>query len=86
MVMTAERICRLAEKASETQLGQRRVAYRLFREQDDSHLWPVNGKFSVIERAIRRARKFEAQSDVMGTYELCLFLESEQSRIVNAEV
>lgn len=28
-----------------------------FRKHDDSHLWPICGRFNVTERAIRRLRR-----------------------------
>jgi hypothetical protein len=83
MIKTAEQICAIAEKKSQTVLGQRRVINRLFRAQDDSDKWPINGRFSVVDRAIRKARWFEGQSDMMSSLEYALFLEAEESRIVN---
>jgi hypothetical protein len=55
----------------------------LFRKQDDSNLWPICGRFGVVERAIRHARKFESQSDAMSSLEYALFLEVDEGRIVN---
>ena len=81
--MTAEEIFSIAEKKSSTCLGQRTAINRLFRLQDDSSKWPIDGRFSVIERAIRHARRFENQSDVMSSLEYAMFLEADESRIVN---
>ena len=82
-MLTAEQIFEKAEKRSDTALGQRRIINKLFRRQDDSNLWPIRGKFDVTERAIRRARKFESQSDVMSPLEYAMFLESDTISIVN---
>ena len=82
MFRTAEQIVTLSEK-SKTELGQRRIINRLFRSQDDSSKWPISGKFSVIERAIRHARKFERDSDKMCPFEYALFIETDESTIVN---
>ena len=83
MYKTAEQIFALAEKKNQTALGQRCIINKLFRAQDDSNLWPINGRFSVTERAIRHARKFERDGGVMSPLEYALFLEAEESRIVN---
>ena len=83
MYKTAEQILALAEKKSQTILGQIRFINKFFRAQDDSSMWPINGRFSVTERAIRHARKFEREGGVMTPYEYALFLEAEESRIVN---
>ena len=57
---------------------------RAFRAVDESHLFPINGRFNVTERAIRRIRvvlsRFGANT---GGYEYCLMLENEISNIVN---
>lgn len=34
---------------------------RTFREQDESHRWPIGGRFNVTERAIRRVRNLQRQ-------------------------
>jgi hypothetical protein len=84
MVKTAEEIFALAGKKSQSALGQRDTINRLFRAQDNSNKWPVNGRYSVIERAIRHARKFEYDSGcTMDPLEYALFLEKDESRIVN---
>jgi len=67
--------------------ANKRAINKHFRAIDDSHLWPINGRFSATERAIRRARKFENESGIaLEGQEYCLFLESEISRIVNGEI
>lgn len=86
-ILTAEQICKDAEEKArmDSNLAIRRQINKLFREQDDSSLWPINGRFNVTERAIRKARWFESQTDVMGPLEYALFLEQETSNIVNKE-
>ncbi len=57
---------------------------REFREKDDSSLWPINGAFSVAERAIRKARELARHSGGFNSdYEYQLCLESIASEIVN---
>lgn len=60
---------------------------RAFRKNDESHLWPICGKFNATERAIRRLRKWyhDYGERNMGGYEYCLSLEREISNIVNSE-
>lgn len=83
-ILTAEAI---AEKCEQYDGKQNRIAInRLFRLQDDSHLWPINSRFNVTDRAIRNAQKF---SNEVGYYivglEYAYLLEQEISRIVNDE-
>ena len=56
---------------------------KLFREQDESHLFPISGKFNATERAIRQARKFMAESGPVYGYEYTLLLDNCISNIVN---
>ena len=83
MIKTAEEIVRIAEGKSQSGLGQRRIINRLFRAQDDSDLWPINGRFSVIGRAIRHVNKIERANGAMGNLEYALTIEHEESLIVN---
>lgn len=82
---TAEQIFAIADKKSQTALGQRRIINRLYRAQDDSDKWPISGKFDVTERAIRKANQFERSAGCMDSYEYCLALENYMSEIVNNE-
>jgi hypothetical protein len=82
-ILTAEQIFAKAEKKSDTALGQRVLINRMFRAQDDSDKWPIRDRFNVTERAIRHARKFERDSDVMSPLEYAMFLEQDTSTIVN---
>ncbi len=36
-----------------------RAINREFREKDESHLWPINGRFNVTVRAIRRIQHLQ---------------------------
>ena len=57
----------------------------LFRKNDESHLWPICGRFNVTERAIRRIRRLRQQGlCVYPGLEYYLTLEREISDIVNA--
>lgn len=56
-----------------------------FRKVDQSHLWPISGRFNVTERAIRRLAKQRVLSGVeFGNYEKVL--EQEISALVNQAV
>ena len=57
----------------------------LFRAHDESHLWPVCGRFNVTERAIRRLRKVMQCNGSTGGFEYALMLNGEIGRIVNEE-
>lgn len=85
MNLTAEQIFERAEKKSDTLLGQRRVINKLFRRQDESDKWPIQGRFDVTERAIRHALKLERDGGIMPPLEYAMFLEHDTSLIVNDE-
>ena len=56
-----------------------------FRKHDDSHLWPVCGRFNATERAIRHIRRYRRDGmEVCSGLEYYLTLEREISEIVNA--
>ena len=57
----------------------------LFRAHDESHLWPVCGRFNATERAIRRLRKVMQCNGTTGGFEYALMLDGEIGRIVNEE-
>ena len=80
---TAEQIAEIAEQSASTEMGAIRVINRLYRKQDQSHLFPINGKFSVTERAIRRARSFMRDYGSLSPLEYAYFLDSAESEIVN---
>lgn len=57
---------------------------RMFREQDESHLFPVNGNFNATERAIRRLRRAMNEGlDLSPGLEYALALDAEISNVVN---
>jgi hypothetical protein len=56
-----------------------------YRDMDESGLFPVNGSFNATDRAINRLYRFEALSGYyLEGLELCLYLDSEISQIVNS--
>ena len=58
---------------------------KLFRSGDESHKWPVCGRFNVTERAIRRLRKLRRQGlELNSGTEYADALDKEISQIVNA--
>ena len=79
---------RIAERAERyTGRANRAAINRSFRAADDSHLWPVNGRFDATERAIRAVQRFmrEGGYDLTGL-EYALALDAELSRVVNAAI
>ena len=58
-----------------------RETNRYFRNEDESDMWPICGKFNVTERAIRKVRKL----GLNGGLEYYLALEAEITDIVNNE-
>lgn len=73
-------------KLSETQNGSKREINAYFRSIDESNLWPICNKFDATERAIRRLRRSDDGCLADGGLEYFLALDSEISRIVNAEL
>jgi hypothetical protein len=64
--------------------AERKHIFKLFRDNDESHLWPVNGNFNATERAIRQLKKFEKDGGYyLNGLELILFLDDRLSQIVN---
>ena len=58
---------------------------KLFRDHDESHLWPISGEFNATERAIRYAREIRKANGEMGGLEYAETLENIISQIVNDE-
>lgn len=56
---------------------------KLYRSQDESHLWPICGKFNATERAIRKARLFQVSSGAVYGYEYSMLIDQLISEIVN---
>jgi len=85
MIKTAEQIA--IETDSKNGLANIRAINKVYRAQDDSHLWPINNRFNATERAIRQARKWQADSgQALYGLEYCYLLENLISTIVNSEV
>ena len=64
-----------------------RQVNKLFRQNDESSLWPVNGRFNATERAIRRLRRnVLPHTGPTGGSEYAQMLDNEISEIVNAQV
>ena len=58
---------------------------QLFRQYDESHLWPVCGRFNATERAIRRLRRnVLPHIGPTGGIEYAHMLDHEISAIVNS--
>ncbi len=58
---------------------------RLFREHDESHLWPVLGRFNATERAIRRIRRnILRHIGSTGGCEYACILDAEIAQIINS--
>ena len=71
-------------KLEQIENGSIRQINTYFRANDQSHMWPINGKFDATERAIRRLRKLGAHPN--GGHEYFLALEGEISRIIDNAV
>lgn len=81
--LTIKEISEQAERATTTR-GNRAIINRLFREKDQSKLYPIMGRFNVTERAIRQIQRFERESgDYFGGYEYAYMLECKIDWIVN---
>jgi hypothetical protein len=82
MVMTPEQIAKETEGL--TGEKSRRAIRKIYRNQDDSNLWPIRGRFNCTNRAIRKAQKFinESGEDLDGL-EYALLIDSIMSEIVN---
>ncbi len=76
----------IAERASSLE-GTANIAMinRLFARQDESHLWPINGRFDATQRAIRRLRRLRAEVEINPGLEYAMALDDEISRVVNGE-
>lgn len=82
--MDIDAIVRRAERLDGN--ANRAAINREFREADESHLWPICGRFDATERAIRAVRRFMRESgQELSGYEYALALDEELSRIVNSE-
>lgn len=80
-MLTADQIAERAETFDGT--ANIKEINRLFRAQDESHLFPINNRFNATERAIRKAREFQRHSGAVYGLEYALLLEDMLSDIVN---
>lgn len=82
MILTAEQIADKCEKYD----GQAniRAINRMFRKQDESNKFPINGKFNATERAINRVRKTFKDNGGLYGLEYALAIEHEIGEIVNS--
>ena len=65
-------------------LKEKRRVNKKFRASDDSHLYPICGRFNATERAIRHARKIaNANGEFGSAYEYSECLSWLLSQIVN---
>lgn len=75
-ILTAEQIVKISKNRKEVN--------EMFYKQDDSHLWPIRGRFNVTKRAIGRIRRAERdglQLDDLLAY--ALTIEQVTTEIVN---
>jgi hypothetical protein len=68
-------------------MNSRAAINKEYREKDESHLWPIRGRFNATERAIRSVRAFERDSGIaLEDLEYEEALDAEITRIVNNAV
>ena len=73
----------IAQKVQDTEKWKSQIE-RLLLAQDDSHLWPVRGKFNATKRAIGRIKRAEKNGlYIESPLEYALILDAEISSIVN---
>jgi hypothetical protein len=80
-------VAAVALKAADGYTGAaaRRRINKVYREHDESHLWPVNGRFNATERAIRAVRRAEREGLVIeGDLDYAMTIEQYLSKIVNS--
>ena len=86
MSRSPEQITTLAEKHATTERGVRTIINRLFRAQDESHLYPINNRFNATDKAIRNVQRFERDSGcALYGLEYAYAINNELSTIVNQE-
>ena len=67
--------------------ANRAAINRAFRAADESHLWPVNGRFDATERAIRNVRRFMRDAGVgLSDLEYAHPIDADLTRIINAAI
>jgi len=80
-ILTPEKIAELTDDLEG--IANIRAINKLYRQQDESHLWPISGRFNVTERTIRKARAFQRDAGAVYGIEYCYLLENIMSNIVN---
>ena len=80
LYLTAEEIAGFAEPYDGVM--NIKVINKFYRDQDESDLFPINGRFNVTERAIRNVSKL--CSPIYGI-EYCYAVDAEIGRLVNEE-
>ena len=80
---TAEEIARAVEHLDG--VASIRAINSIYREMDESHLWPTCNRFNVTERAIRRVRALRRDCPIDDGLEYCYALESAMHEIFNGE-
>ena len=83
-MLTCEQIAELTD--DKEGIANIRAINKLFRSQDESHLWPINGRFNATDRAIRQARTFMRESSAVYGLEYCYLLDNLISNIVNGDI
>lgn len=84
-ILMAEEIASLTNEKDG--LANIRAINKLYRQQDESNLYPINGRFNATERAIRKVRWFQKESGCASYgLEYCYQVEGELSRIVNSSI
>jgi len=81
-MLTAEEIARQTDHKDG--IANIRAINRMYREQDESDLYPVLNKFNATERAIRQAREIQANCGAVYGLEYCYLIENRLSEIVNS--
>jgi len=77
----------IAEQAEHLNgLANIRAINKSFRACDQSELYPINGRFNVTERAIRKALEFQRSFGGVYGLEYALTIDDLISTIVNNEV
>lgn len=80
-ILTMEQIAKMTDDLDG--MANIKAINKIFREQDQSNLWPICGKYNVTERAIKKARKFMADSGAVYGLEYCYLLDGIISDLVN---
>ena len=75
---------KIAEKTDHLEgIANIKAINRLYRQQDESHLYPVCRRFDATDRAIRQARTFQRSNGAVYGLEYSLLLDGLLSRIVS---